>query len=117
MGRAWYDNGKLLKKKNTFTDFIDCGKHLVNNKYASEDMLFAMGGSAGGLLMGAIVNMNPELFNGVIASVPFVEIAVVKPLARSPFSMKEAIRGSSSAISILVISFIIYIWHLGRVIN
>ncbi|MCJ8289287.1 MAG: S9 family peptidase [Crocinitomicaceae bacterium] len=74
MGRDWYENGKLLKKKNTFYDFIDCGKYLVENKYTSSDHLYAQGGSAGGLLMGAISNMAPELWNGVIAQVPFVDV-------------------------------------------
>ncbi len=74
MGRWWYEDGKLLKKKNTFTDFIDCGKYLVDNKYAAEDKLFAMGGSAGGLLMGAVVNMEPEMWQGVVAAVPFVDV-------------------------------------------
>ncbi|HRR93551.1 MAG TPA: S9 family peptidase [Bacteroidales bacterium] len=74
MGRQWYENGKLLKKKNTFTDFIDCALFLINEKYTSPDRLFAQGGSAGGLLMGAIVNMRPDLFKGVIAAVPFVDV-------------------------------------------
>lgn len=74
MGRDWYEDGKLLKKKNTFNDFIDCGKYLVSNKYTSADHLYAQGGSAGGLLMGAIANMEPELWNGVIAQVPFVDV-------------------------------------------
>jgi len=74
MGREWYENGKLLKKKNTFNDFIDCGDYLVKNKYTAPDHLYAMGGSAGGLLMGAILNMKPELWNGVIAAVPFVDV-------------------------------------------
>lgn len=74
LGRAWYEDGKLLKKKNTFTDYIDCADYLVKNKYTSPDKLFAMGGSAGGLLMGAVVNMRPELFKGVIAAVPFVDV-------------------------------------------
>ena len=74
MGRDWYENGKLLKKKNTFTDFIDCGEHLIREKYAGKDHLFAMGGSAGGLLMGAVVNMRPDLFKGVVAAVPFVDV-------------------------------------------
>ncbi|MCI4670526.1 MAG: S9 family peptidase [Bacteroidia bacterium] len=74
MGRPWYDDGKLLKKKNTFTDFIACGKHLIKEGYAGEDKLFAMGGSAGGLLMGAVINMAPELFEGVVAAVPFVDV-------------------------------------------
>ncbi|MBT8296959.1 MAG: S9 family peptidase [Maribacter sp.] len=74
LGRQWYEDGKLLKKKNTFTDFIDCSKHLIENGYTSSDHLYAMGGSAGGLLMGAVVNMAPELYNGVIAAVPFVDV-------------------------------------------
>ena len=71
MGRQWYENGKLMKKINTFTDFIDCGKFLVAEKYTSPKHLYAMGGSAGGLLMGAVVNMAPDLWHGVIAQVPF----------------------------------------------
>ena len=74
LGRPWYENGKLLTKKNTFTDFIDCSKHLIEHNYTSKQHLYAMGGSAGGLLMGAIINMNPELYNGVIAAVPFVDV-------------------------------------------
>lgn len=74
LGRPWYEDGKLLKKKNTFTDFIDCSKYLIENKYTSANHLYAMGGSAGGLLMGAIINMNPELYNGVVAAVPFVDV-------------------------------------------
>ena len=74
MGRDWYENGKLLKKKNTFNDFIDCGKFLVDTKFTSPSHLYAQGGSAGGLLMGAIINMEPNLWNGVIAGVPFVDV-------------------------------------------
>ena len=74
MGRQWYEDGKLLKKKNTFTDFIDCADYMVAEKYADPDRLFAMGGSAGGLLMGAVINMRPELWQGVIAAVPFVDV-------------------------------------------
>lgn len=74
MGRDWYENGKLLKKKNTFYDFVDCGKHLVKNNYTSPEHLYAMGGSAGGLLMGAVVNMEPDLWNGVVAQVAFVDV-------------------------------------------
>jgi len=74
MGKHWYEDGKLLKKKNTFYDFIDCGKYLVDNNYTSPEHLYAMGGSAGGLLMGAIINMEPKLWNGVIAAVPFVDV-------------------------------------------
>lgn len=74
MGRQWYEDGKLLKKKNTFTDYIACAEHVINTGYTSTEKLFAMGGSAGGLLMGAIINMRPELFKGVIAAVPFVDV-------------------------------------------
>lgn len=74
LGRKWYDNGKLLHKKNTFTDFIDCAKFLIEKEYTSSGHLYAVGGSAGGLLMGAVINMNPELFNGIIAAVPFVDV-------------------------------------------
>mgnify|MGYP002795022467 FL=1 len=74
LGRAWYEDGKLLKKMNTFTDFIDVSKYLIDQKYTSEEHLYAMGGSAGGLLMGAVVNIAPELYNGIIAAVPFVDV-------------------------------------------
>jgi oligopeptidase B len=74
LGRQWYEDGKLLKKKNTFTDFIDCSKYVIIKEYTSKTHLYAEGGSAGGLLMGAIVNMAPELYNGVIAQVPFVDV-------------------------------------------
>lgn len=74
LGRDWYENGKMLSKKNTFNDFIDCSKHLIAEKYTSPSHLYAMGGSAGGLLMGAIANMNPELYNGIVAIVPFVDV-------------------------------------------
>jgi oligopeptidase B len=74
LGRDWYDNGKLLKKKNTFTDFIDCSKFVIEHKYTSPEHLYAEGGSAGGLLMGAIVNMAPQLYHGIIAQVPFVDV-------------------------------------------
>lgn len=74
LGRQWYEDGKLLKKKNTFTDFVDCSKFLIKKSYTSSEHLYAMGGSAGGLLMGAIVNMAPNLYKGVIAAVPFVDV-------------------------------------------
>jgi len=74
MGRQWYEDGKMMKKKNTFTDFIACGEFLVKEKYTSKQHLYAMGGSAGGLLMGAIINISPDLWHGVIASVPFVDV-------------------------------------------
>ncbi|WP_434035979.1 S9 family peptidase [Formosa sp. 4Alg 33] len=74
MGRDWYEDGKLLNKKNTFTDFIDCAEYLVDANYTSPEHLYAEGGSAGGLLMGAIVNMKPNLWHGVVAAVPFVDV-------------------------------------------
>lgn len=74
MGRKWYEDGKLLKKKNTFNDFVDVSKYFVNNKYTSAKHLYAMGGSAGGLLMGAVMNQQPELYNGIVAQVPFVDV-------------------------------------------
>ncbi len=74
MGRDWYENGKLLKKKNTFTDFIDVGKYLIDKEYTTKEHLYAYGGSAGGLLMGAVLNMAPDLWNGVVAAVPFVDV-------------------------------------------
>ncbi|MEG2102550.1 MAG: S9 family peptidase [Flavobacterium sp.] len=74
LGRQWYEDGKLLKKKNTFTDFIDCSKFVINENYTSPEHLYAEGGSAGGLLMGVVVNEAPELYNGVIAQVPFVDV-------------------------------------------
>ncbi|WP_041765886.1 S9 family peptidase [Psychromonas ingrahamii] len=74
LGRSWYEEGKLLKKQNTFNDFIDVTKSLISTGYGSEEKVFAMGGSAGGLLMGAIINQAPELYKGVVAVVPFVDI-------------------------------------------
>ena len=74
LGRHWYDEGKLLNKKNTFTDFIDCSNYLIANKFTSPTHLYAEGGSAGGLLMGVIANIAPELYNGIIAQVPFVDV-------------------------------------------
>jgi oligopeptidase B len=74
MGRSWYDDGKLLKKKNTFEDFIAATEFLIKKQYGKKDSVYAMGGSAGGLLMGAIFNMRPDLYKGVIAVVPFVDV-------------------------------------------
>jgi oligopeptidase B len=74
LGRRWYDQGKLLHKRNSFTDFIDCTKHLVKLGYADPQRVYAQGGSAGGLLMGAVANMAPELYHGIIAEVPFVDV-------------------------------------------
>ena len=74
LGREWYEDGKMLQKKNTFTDFIDAGEYLTEINYTSPQHLYAMGGSAGGLLMGAVINMEPKLFAGVVAQVPFVDV-------------------------------------------
>jgi oligopeptidase B len=74
MGRGWYEDGKLLNKKNTFTDFIDCGEYLIAENYTNKENLYAMGGSAGGLLMGAIINMRPDMWKGIVAAVPFVDV-------------------------------------------
>ncbi|XP_008802769.1 protease 2 [Phoenix dactylifera] len=74
MGRQWYENGKLLKKKNTFTDFITCAEYLIENKYCSKEKICINGRSAGGLLMGAVVNMRPDLFRVAVAGVPFVDV-------------------------------------------
>ncbi len=73
MGRSWYEDGKLMKKMNTFTDFIAVSEHLVAQKYAARDRIYAMGGSAGGLLMGAIINLRPDLYRGIVSFVPFVD--------------------------------------------
>jgi len=74
MGRNWYEDGKLLKKKNTFTDFIACSQYLIDQRYTSAEHLYAYGGSAGGLLMGAVANMAPQLYHGIVAAVPFVDV-------------------------------------------
>ena len=89
MGRYWYEDGKMMKKKNTFTDFIDCAEYLVANKFTSPAHLYANGGSAGGLLMGAIVNMRPDLFNGVIAAVPFVDVITTMSDPSIPLTTNE----------------------------
>ncbi len=89
MGRQWYEDGKLLKKINTFTDFNDCARFLINEKYASPENLYAMGGSAGGLLMGAIANMEPQLYNGIIAQVPFVDVVSTMLDASIPLTTFE----------------------------
>lgn len=73
-GRTWYEDGKFLNKKNTFTDFIACARHLIQNNYTTKETLVANGGSAGGLLMGAVANMAPELFHTIVADVPFVDV-------------------------------------------
>lgn len=89
LGRSWYEDGKLLKKKNTFTDFIACAEHLVAAGITKPAKLFAMGGSAGGLLMGAVVNLRPDLFKGVIAAVPFVDVMTTMLDATIPLTTSE----------------------------
>ncbi len=89
LGRQWYEDGKLLNKKNTFFDFIDCGKYLIQEKYTSSDHIYAMGGSAGGLLMGAVLNYEPTLFNGVIAAVPFVDVVTTMSDPSIPLTTNE----------------------------
>ncbi len=89
MGRDWYEDGKLLKKKNTFTDFIDCGDYLVKEKFTSPEHLYAQGGSAGGLLIGAVINMRPELFKGVIADVPWVDVVTTMLDESIPLTTSE----------------------------
>jgi len=89
LGRAWYEDGKLLKKKNTFTDFIACAEHLIREKYTRPEKLFAAGASAGGLLMGAVVNMRPDLFKGVIAGVPYVDVITTMLDPSIPLTAQE----------------------------
>jgi len=89
MGRYWYEDGKLLKKKNTFTDFIDCAEHLNSEKFTNPEKLFAMGASAGGLLMGAVVNMRPDLFKGIIAGVPWVDVITTMLDSSIPLTTSE----------------------------
>jgi oligopeptidase B len=89
MGRYWYDDGKMMKKINTFTDFIDCAEFLLANKYSSKAHLYTSGGSAGGLLMGAIINMRPELWHGVVAGVPFVDVITTMSDPSIPLTTNE----------------------------
>lgn len=89
LGRKWYESGKLLHKKNTFTDFISCAQYLIKKKYTSSKHLYASGGSAGGLLIGSVINMQPNLFNGVIASVPFVDVLTTMLNDELPLTIGE----------------------------
>ena len=89
MGRIWYDQGKLLSKKNSFSDFIACAEHLITQKYTAKDKLVVYGGSAGGLLMGAVNNMRPDLFKAVIAEVPFVDMLNTMLDASLPLTVTE----------------------------
>ncbi|NOR53740.1 MAG: prolyl oligopeptidase family serine peptidase, partial [Candidatus Aminicenantes bacterium] len=89
MGRKWYEDGRLMNKKNTFTDFIACAEHLIAERLTRSDRLFASRGSAGGLLIGAVVNMRPELFKGVIAGVPWVDVITTMLDASIPLTTSE----------------------------
>ncbi|TMQ10641.1 MAG: S9 family peptidase, partial [Deltaproteobacteria bacterium] len=89
MGRAWYEDGKLMHKRNTFTDFIAATEHLVANRYGARDQVYALGGSAGGLLMGAIVNLRPDLYRGVVALVPFVDVVTTMLDESIPLTTNE----------------------------
>jgi oligopeptidase B len=89
MGRQWYEDGKLLKKINTFNDFIDCGQALINQRYTSKGHLYAVGGSAGGLLMGAVATMAPDLWNGIVAHVPFVDVVTTMSDSSIPLTTNE----------------------------
>lgn len=88
-GRQWYEDGKMFNKKNTFNDFVDCADFLVEQRFTSPELLFAQGGSAGGLLMGAVVNMRPELFKGVVAAVPFVDVITTMQDESIPLTTSE----------------------------
>ena len=97
MGRQWYEDGKMMKKKNTFTDFIDCGEYLVKEKFTSPEHLYAMGGSAGGLLMGAVMNMAPDLWHGVVAQVPFVDVVTTMSDPSIPLTTGEYLEWGNPA--------------------
>jgi oligopeptidase B len=89
MGRAWYDNGKMLNKKNTFTDFIACAEYLISEKFTCREKLAILGGSAGGLLVGACLTMRPDLFGAVVAKVPFVDVVNTMSDASIPLTTLE----------------------------
>jgi len=89
MGRAWYEQGRLGSKRNTFEDFIACAEHLVSQGWTSPDRLVARGGSAGGLLMGAVANMRPDLFGGIVAEVPFVDVVTTISDESLPLTVTE----------------------------
>ena len=92
MGRDWYDNGRMMNKLNTFFDFIDCTKGLIKKNYGNKEKAFAMGGSAGGLLMGAVINIEPNLYKGIVSAVPFVDVLTTmsdKSIPLTTFEYKE----------------------------
>jgi oligopeptidase B len=97
MGREWYDDGKMMNKKNTFTDFIDCAEFLIKEKYTSKGHVYAMGGSAGGLLMGAITNMRPDLWNGIVAQVPYVDVITTMSDPSIPLTTGEYLEWGNPA--------------------
>ena len=89
MGRQWYENGKLLKKRNTFTDFIACAEYLIEMKFCSKEKLCIQGGSAGGLLIGAVLNMRPDLFKAAVTRVPFVDVVTTMLDPSIPLTTSE----------------------------
>src|SRR5262249_9309716 len=89
MGRYWYEEGRLMNKRNTFTDFISAAEYLIKEKYTSAEHLYAWGGSAGGLLIGASINMRPDLFHGVVAAVPFVDVVTTMLDDQIPLTTAE----------------------------
>ena len=89
LGKEWHDQGKMMSKRNTFTDFIACAEHLIQEKYTSKDRLIITGGSAGGLLMGAVTNMRPDLFKAVVSYVPFVDVMNTMLDASLPLTVQE----------------------------
>ena len=97
MGGEWYDDGKMMKKKNTFTDFIDCAEFLISQKYTSNGHVYAQGGSAGGLLMGAIANMRPDLWNGIVAQVPYVDVITTMSDPSIPLTTGEYLEWGNPA--------------------
>jgi oligopeptidase B len=97
MGREWYDDGKMMNKKNTFNDFIDCAEFLIKEKYTSKGHVYAMGGSAGGLLMGAITNMRPDLWNGIVAQVPYVDVITTMSDPSIPLTTGEYLEWGNPA--------------------
>ena len=97
MGREWYEDGKMMHKKNTFTDFIDCGEYLVKEKYTSKQHLYALGGSAGGLLMGAVMNMAPDLWHGIVAAVPYVDVITTMSDPSIPLTTGEYLEWGNPA--------------------
>ena len=98
MGREWYEQGKMMHKKNRFFDFIDCAEFLISQNYTSKEHLYAMGGSAGGLLMGAITNFRPDLWHGVMAAVPFVDVITTMGDTTIPLTTGEFLEWGNPAI-------------------